>query len=193
MSYSNYNLPFIESTTDVIDVKPYMKKQGANLMLEIPNEVNGQLEKNTQQFKIKMSEPIYTIDFAPYKEKKQHLSGKEESNNIDSNNPQMGKNLTEALPKPNVFQTIETFIDENNISDNEPPKNQNGYRTNGDELNNYQSIETVEYKNGHQNFDLDNDFHHILLIGYFLQLWQVHVLFFHFFFGLKVKANMNHC
>ncbi|WP_330220763.1 GAF domain-containing protein [[Phormidium ambiguum] IAM M-71] len=158
MSYSNYNLPFIESTTDVIDVKPYMKKQGVNLMLEIPNEVNGQLQKNTQQFKIKMSEPIYTIDFAPYKEKKQHLSGKEESNNIDSNDPQMGKNLTEALPKPNVFQTIETFIDENNISDNEPPKNQNGYRTNGDELNNYQSIETVEYKNGHQNFDLDNDF-----------------------------------
>jgi len=155
MSYSNYNLPFTESTTDVIDVKPYMKKQGVNIMLEINNEVNEQLKKHTQQFKIKMSDPIYTIDFAPYKEKKQRLTGKEESKNIDS---QAEKNSSEVIQKPSVFQKIEPFIDENNINDNESPKNQNGYKTNGDEINNYQPIETVEYKNGHQNFDSNNDF-----------------------------------
>lgn len=135
-----------------------MKKQGVNIMLEINNEVNEQLKKHTQQFKIKMSEPIYTIDFAPYKEKKQHLSGKEESKNIDDNNSESEKHSTEVIQKPSVFQKIETFIDDNNINDNESPKNQNGYRTNGDEINNYQPIETVEYKNGHQNFDSNNDF-----------------------------------
>ncbi|MGA9380953.1 MAG: GAF domain-containing protein, partial [Phormidium sp.] len=157
MSYSNYNLPFTESTTNVIDVKPYVEKQGVNPMLELTNDqVSEQFKKHTQRFKIEMSEPIYTIDCVPYKEQYQSSKEIEESPNIDQNNSPKQGNTNEVSPKENLFQKIENFIDEDKINSIEYPKNQNGYKTSEDEINNCQTIEEVKNQNGRQIFDLDD-------------------------------------
>lgn len=159
MSYSNYNLPFTESSTNVIDVKPYVKKQGANRMLEVTNDRgNETFKKPTQQFKIEMSEPIYTIDCVPYKEGTKNQEENQESETIDRNNHLIEEKGNEVYPKQDVFQKIESLIDEDSFNGIESSKNQNGYRVYEDQKNNYHTEEKVEHKNGHQNFALDREF-----------------------------------
>ncbi|MFB2880120.1 GAF domain-containing protein [Floridanema aerugineum] len=158
MSYSNHNLPFAESSTNVVDVKPYVEKQGVNPMLEVTNaQENEQLRKQTQRLKIEMSEPIYTIDCVPYKEQSQN-SRDEKSLKIDSKNIQIEGNFRESVRQENPWEKIEKFIEEDKINDIEDRKNQNGYKSYGDEINIGQNQENKENQNGHQNYDFGRDF-----------------------------------
>jgi adenylate cyclase len=160
MSYSNYHLPFKESTTNVIDVKPYVEKQGVNTMIEIPkNDVNTKVEKYSQRFEIQMSEPIYTIDCVPYKETPRNLEKIDLSENQTNNNPQIEEKVNEIGNQHSGFPNINEFIVQDSINDLESPTNQNGYKTyDDDEINNYQTVEKLKNQNGHHNLDLDNDF-----------------------------------
>ncbi|MFB2893128.1 GAF domain-containing protein [Aerosakkonemataceae cyanobacterium BLCC-F50] len=158
MSYSNHNLPFAESSTNVIDVKPYVEKQGVNPMLEVTNaQDNEQLIKQTQKFKIEMSEPIYTIDCVPYKEQSGN-SRNENSVKIDSENPPIEGNFIDSVHKENLFQKIEKFIDEDKINDIEEGKNQNGYKSYAEQINIGETLENRENQNGHQIYDFERDF-----------------------------------
>ena len=146
MSDSNYDLPFAESTTNVIDVKPYVEQQGVNSMLEINNDrVNEQFTKHIHRFKIEMSKPIYTIDCVPYKEQSPNVKT-EVSQDIGNNHHLTEDNIYEVSTQY-MFQRNINIIDEDNIINVEEPKNQNGC------INN-EIIEKVENKNGYQSLDL---------------------------------------
>ncbi|HEY9297319.1 MAG TPA: GAF domain-containing protein, partial [Phormidium sp.] len=159
MSYSNYNLQFPESTTNVIDVKPYVEKQGVNPMLESTNNnVTENFKNHSQRVKIAMSEPIYTIDCVPYNKQPQNSEKTEASQDITSNNPPINADVNNVENQKNVFKKVQEFLDEDSVNDIELKKDQNGYKNYENGINNCQTIEKAKDQNGHHNLDLDNDF-----------------------------------